>query len=127
MVLKDSTGAVIDVPAGEAEFHKAMAAPEMGAPPVAEIPAPPKVDPEAPYGRKVDGTPKGGPGGRPPKNADKPRVTTTAAGPAGEMRDYTPDLVGLWAVQVVLVALLANRIWGTRHVRHQNLSLGRTL
>ena len=106
MVLKDSAGTVIDVPTGEAEFHKAMAAPETGAPPAAEIPAPPKIDAEAPYGRTKDGQPKKGPGGRPAKDADKPRVTTAAAGPAGEMRDYTPDLVGLYKSLYVVMAMI---------------------
>jgi hypothetical protein len=111
MVLKDSTGAVIDVPTGEAEFHKAMAAPEPSGSTSggagAQVPAPPRVDPEAPYGRKVDGTPKGGPGGRPPKHADKARVTTApATGPAGETRDYTPDLVGLSKSLYVVMAMI---------------------
>lgn len=100
MVLKDSTGAVIDVPTGEAEFHKAMAAPEPGTPPVAEMPAPPKVDPDAPYGRTKDGQPKKGPGGRPAKDADKPRVTTTAAGVdgPGEPVDFTDGLMRFGSV-----------------------------
>lgn len=96
MVLKDGSGAVIDVVAGEKEFAKAMAAPEPAGPPVVTAPAPPAVDPEAPYGRKVDGTPKTGPGGRPPKNADKPRVQSQAEATAtnsGEAVDYTTGLL----------------------------------
>lgn len=95
MVLKDGTGAVIDVAAGEKEFSKAMAAPEPTGPPVVEAPAPPPVDPEAPYGRTKDGQPKKGPGGRPAKDADKPRVTTAAAATGGEPVDYTKDLAQL--------------------------------
>lgn len=76
-----------------------------------EHPAPPKTDPEAPYGRKPDGTPRKRPG-RPPKDdtASKPRTqkrsrasrvaqtTTASAGP----KDYRPQLhetlSGLWGV-----------------------------
>lgn len=112
MVLKDSTGAVVDIAAGEAQFHASMAAPETSGSTSggagAEVPAPPRVDPEAPYGRKVDGTPKGGPGGRPPKGADKARVTS--APPTGlgssETRDYTPDLVGLSQSLYVVMAMI---------------------
>ena len=96
MVLKDSSGSVIDVPAAEAEFHKAMAAPEAGIPSAVDMPAPPKVrdaDPEAPYGRTKDGRPKQGPGGRPPKNADKPRTTTAAQAGTGEPVDYSRGLM----------------------------------
>lgn len=60
-------------------FAAAMAAPSSDEP---EAPAPPDMpppDPEAPYGRKLDGTPKKAPGGRPAK----PRTTTQKALPAG--------------------------------------------
>jgi hypothetical protein len=110
MVLKDSTGAVVDIAAGEAQFHASLAAPEVGVPPVADMPAPPKVgdvDPEAPFGRRADGTPKKGPGGRPAKDADKPRTTTAAsAGVGGGARDYTPDLVGLSKSLYVVMAMI---------------------
>jgi hypothetical protein len=56
-------------------------------------PAPPKKDPEAPYGRKADGTPKKA-AGRPRKDqATKPRVEAPKA--ARPKRDYTRDLTGL--------------------------------
>lgn len=96
MVLKDSAGAIIDVPAAEAEFHKAMAAPEPGVPAAVDMPAPPKVrdaDPDAPFGRRADGTPKKGPGGRPAKDVDKPRTTTAAQAGTGEPADYTRGLM----------------------------------
>jgi hypothetical protein len=110
MVLKDSNGAVVDIAAGEAAFHASLAAPEPGVPATVDAPAPPKVgdvDPEAPYGRRADGTPKKGPGGRPAKDADKPRTTTAgSAGVAGATRDYTPDLVGLSQSLYVVMAMI---------------------
>ncbi len=108
MVLKDSTGAVVDIAAGEAAFHASLAAPEPGVPAAVDAPAPPKVnqaDPDAPYGRTKDGRPKQGPGGRPPKNADKPRVTT-ASEVTGDARDYTPDLVGLSKSLYIVMAMI---------------------
>lgn len=104
MVLKDGTGAVLTVDQGEAAFNAAMAAPEPGQTPQAEMPAPEKVDPEAPFGRTQDGKPKKGPGGRPPKH-DKPRVQTAAAGPSGEVRDYTGELTEIAQGVYLLMAI----------------------
>jgi hypothetical protein len=92
----------------EQQFEAAMAAPE------SEIPPPPRaepLDPEAPYGRKADGTPKRGPGGRPPKakRAEEPRVTSTppaAAGVGGPVRDYGPQLDNLAGGVWNLLAML---------------------
>lgn len=78
--LATADGQAIDLDQAEADFHRAMAAPEPDEP---IAPAPPKRapdDPDAPFGRKLDGTPKKAPGGRPAK----PRVVEApqAAGKA---------------------------------------------
>lgn len=76
--LATADGERVDLDATEQEFAAAMAAPAAGGP---EQPEPPDIgviDPEAPFGRKLDGTPKKTPGGRPP-NRDKPRVTDRPA------------------------------------------------
>jgi hypothetical protein len=76
--LATAEGEQIDLDHVDQEFAAAMAAPPATDP---EHPAPPDigaVDPEAPYGRTVDGKPKKGPGGRPPR--DKARVTNKAIG-----------------------------------------------
>jgi len=75
--LSTADGTTIDLGNIDQEFTAAMAAPPADEP---EAPAPPDVapfDPEAPFGRKIDGTPKTRPGGRPPK--ERPRVTTQKA------------------------------------------------
>lgn len=65
-----------------------------------EMPAPPKKDPEAPFGRTKDGAPKKAPGGRPP-NPPKARVEQpTKATAPNDVKDYTQDLAelteGIW-------------------------------
>jgi hypothetical protein len=77
--LETADGERIDLDHVDQEFAAAMAAPPADDP---EAPAPPDmppVDPAAPYGRKLDGTPKKAPGGRPAK----PRTTTAKAIGAG--------------------------------------------
>lgn len=74
--LATADGEKIDLDDVETQFAAAMAAPPADDP---EAPAPPDigpVDPEAPYGRTIEGKPKKGPGGRPPR--DKARVTNKA-------------------------------------------------
>lgn len=96
--LKSADGTVLDVPAAGDDdaakaFAAAMAAPEPGEP---EMPAPPAKDPDAPYGRKADGSPKKGPGGRPPK--EQPRVQAAPKGrhaATAKARDYRRDLTGI--------------------------------
>src|SRR5690348_6015743 len=64
--LATADGRVLDLDDTDAAFAAAMAAPTSAEP---EAPAPPRrdPDPEAPFGRRLDGSPKKGRGGRPPK------------------------------------------------------------
>lgn len=102
--LATEDGKVIDLDQAEAEFHRAMAAPEPDEPQAA---APPKraADPEAPYGRKVDGTPKKAPGGRParPRVTESKPVTAEKPGKGKPVEaDYTQPLAeftsALWMI-----------------------------
>jgi hypothetical protein len=108
--LATADGTQIDLDRAEADFHRAMAAPEPDEP---VAPAPPKrapADPEAPFGRKVDGTPKKAPGGRPakprvieaPRAAEKPSKPGKPSGQPSTSADYTQPLgeftSALWMV-----------------------------
>lgn len=104
--LSTADGQAIDLDEAEQQFAAAMAAPRSDEP---EAPAPPKrepTDPDAPYGRKVDGTPKKAPGGRPPKprmiegRKDDGKAKSKDQPAAG--RDYTQPLAefcdALWMI-----------------------------
>jgi hypothetical protein len=70
----------------EREFAAAMAAPGTDDP---EFPAPPDIgtDPEAPFGRRVDGSPKKGRGGRPPKEPSRTTTQKALPGPQKPGKD----------------------------------------
>lgn len=98
--LLTAEGTRVDIPPITGEFASLQAAQAQAADDQAaadEHAAPPKKDPEAPYGRKADGTPKKGPGGRPAKHvpkAEQPRVTEAPAAD-GQQRDYSEPLAEL--------------------------------
>jgi hypothetical protein len=96
--LATAEGDPIDLEHVEREFAAAMAAPGPDEP---EAPAPPDIgsDPGAPFGRRVDGTPKKGRGGRPPKEPARTRAALTppekpakGKGDPGTARDYSQAL-----------------------------------
>lgn len=104
--LSTAAGEPLGVPPADPspEFSAAMV---QAAAAAGEYPPPPPRDPEAPFGRKADGTPKRGPGGRPPKDkATQPRVqavpSPAAPGPGGPRPDYTQGLQelcgGVWSL-----------------------------
>jgi len=72
--LKTPTGEKVDL---DQEFAQAMAAPESDEP---LAPAPPKKDPDAPYGFRADGKPRVRPVGK--TSHDKPRIAKTAQAPS---------------------------------------------
>ena len=87
--LLTAEGAPVAAPPVDTEFAALQAA--QAAQADEEAPAPPKKDPEAPYGRTKDGKPKRGPGGRPARaRAEQPRVASPTA--AGVKKDFTRPL-----------------------------------
>lgn len=94
--LRTAEGAPVAAPPVEQEFAALQAAQAAKADEEVEHAAPPKKDPEAPYGRTADGKPKKGPGGRPPKRkaADAPRVAAPSAAD-GPKRDFSEPLAEL--------------------------------
>jgi hypothetical protein len=102
--LATADGQVLNLDQSEQAFAAAMAAPRGDEP---EHPAPPRrdVDPDAPYGRKVDGSPKKAPGGRPPKarvieaprGAERPQEPRKTAAPAADYSEGLSEFFqGVW-------------------------------
>ena len=75
-----------EVDKAESKFFGAMAAPSAEEP---AHPAPPRIDHEAPYGRKTDGTPRKRPAGPGRPKADAPRVTSSP--PASKSAESAAD------------------------------------
>lgn len=101
-----------DVPAvaaDDTDFAAMMAAQAsaVGAP-AHDVPAPPRKDVDAPFGRTKDGTPRKPPGRRPAaKNAAKPRVqAATALDKGAPPKDYTPGLRQLFGTAWSLASLV---------------------
>jgi hypothetical protein len=79
--LTTTDGQPVDLDQAEKQFHASMAAPDPAEP---THPAPPLKDPEAPYGRKADGTPrKRAPG--PGRGKTGARVNSAPAQPAPDV------------------------------------------
>jgi hypothetical protein len=118
------TAATLDIPA---DWESADQAPEFESPltppPMMTAPAAGNADPDAPYGRRADGTPKAKPGRKgsgaapaAPRAVSAPRPRTTAAtgrpaarkSPTGAV-DYRPGLNG-WLQILSLPLALAGRV-----------------
>lgn len=103
-----------------ADFAALMTGAANAADETTQVPPPPKkepapADPDAPYGRKADGTPRKSRGGRPPKQKplDEPRVQAPTREQApGLVKDYTQDLAefteGLWFLGAQFPATMAD-------------------
>jgi hypothetical protein len=110
--LATAEGEQVDLAHVDQEFAAAMAAPPATDP---EAPAPPDIgaDPGAPFGRRVDGQPKKGRGGRPPKEPARtapgsaalsgPQKPAKDKGQAEPGRDYSQGLSDF--TEVVWLAL----------------------
>jgi len=126
--LATADGRKVDLDDADRAFAAAMAAPRGDEP---EAPAPPKrepVDPEAPFGRKVDGTPKRAPGGRPPKprEIEAPKTAGKAQdGPKGQ--DYAKGIAEfLGGVQLALAVLPCPNEAVRIHARYQSAVIEKT-
>lgn len=99
---------VAEVGTEDSDFAAVMNANARAADAVTDVPAPGRRDPEAPFGRTMDGTPKKSPAGRKPKTAAaKPRVQApTAQDKGGPPKDYTPGLRQLFGTAWSLASLV---------------------
>jgi hypothetical protein len=88
--LTTADGAAVQLADGDVQFAAAMAAPRSDDP---EAAPPPRIDPDAPYGRKADGSPRRSAGGR---RAVKPRLTDAAepAAPRPQAASAAPAAAG---------------------------------
>jgi hypothetical protein len=128
--LATADGRKLDLDNSERAFAAAMAAPRADEP---EHPAPPKrapSDPDAPYGRRVDGTPKKAPGGRPPKprEVEAPKDAKGNDSKAqGSAQDYARGLGEfLGGVQLVLAVVPIPNDNIRVHARYQSAVLEKT-
>jgi hypothetical protein len=79
-------GKPVDIAEAERQFHQSMAAPEPDEP---VAPAPPRVDQEAPYGRKADGTPRQRAPG--PGRGNKSRTTAGSSASSASKTESAAD------------------------------------
>jgi hypothetical protein len=105
--LTTADGTPVDVaPVGTDEGFAAVMAAQARNADAEQAPAPPRTDPEAPYGRKADGTPKKAPGR--PRKAAEPRVQAPSAADKGQKpKDYTEALTGVMQLAWGVTAPLA--------------------
>jgi hypothetical protein len=107
--LKTADGKPVDLDTSERQFHAAMAAPAADEP---IAPAPPKVDHDAPHGRKQDGTPrKRAPGpGRPRTAKPAPGKATTPESPQAVSQRRTDGVESLVNVGAAVCLGVSTRL-----------------
>jgi hypothetical protein len=130
--LATADGKPVDLDDTDRAFAQAMAAPRGDEP---EAPPPQRrgpADPDAPYGRRADGTPKKGPGGRPAKPREieapkPPQGGPGGSGQAGSAQDYAQGLAEfLGGVQLALAVLPAPSDSIRVHLRYQSAVIEQT-
>jgi hypothetical protein len=135
--LATADGKPIDLSDVDQQFAAAMAAPPADDP---EFPAPPEQpppDPDAPFGYRLDGTPKTRPGGRPPKdkarvqNAPKAITGPGKPGKDGKTPDAQPDYAAglrefLGGIQLALAVLPFPNDNVRVHARYQSAVIEKT-